>query len=50
MIGVKAFTESDLRADSFRAKSAYMEAANLSTGFTMSLKDFKLLLAEGCRK
>jgi len=44
--GVKAFTESDLRPDSFRARSAYMEIADISADFSMSLKDFKLLLAE----
>lgn len=42
--GVKAFTESDLRPEKFRGKSAYLEIANIPTDFLMSLDDFRLLL------
>lgn len=44
--GIKAFTESDLRKDNFRAKSAYLEFANLSTDITITMNDFRQLLKE----
>lgn len=42
--GIKAFTVSDLRKDAFRAKSAYLEYADIPTDVNITLADFKKLL------
>lgn len=42
--GMKAFTESDLKRGAFRAKSPYLEHADIAPDLTMPLYDFQMLL------
>lgn len=44
--GIPAFVEYDLDKTKYRAKSPFLESADMSTDFTVSLDDFKKLLVE----
>lgn len=42
--GIKAFTESDLRKDVFRPKSAFLELENIKCDLTLPMSDFRKLV------
>lgn len=42
--GIKAFTESDLRKDVFRPKTAFLESQNIKCDIVLPLSDFKKLV------